>query len=69
MNEDNKTKLTEKDSQDQVGPEKEEMGDTYVELGKDSAWNRNEDDMEPISTNGRHGVETVIQPEFQETSL
>ena len=64
-----KTKLTEKDSQDQVGPEKEEMGNEYVEMPKDSAWNRDEDDIEPISRNSRRGVETAKQPEFQETSL
>ena len=44
------------------------MGDEYVEMRKDSAWNRNEDDIEPISTNSRRGVETAKQPEFQETS-
>ena len=64
-----KTKLTEKDSQDQVGPEKEEMGNEYVEMPKDSAWNRDKDDIEPTSTNSRRGVETAKQPEFQETSL
>ena len=69
LTEHNKTKLTEKDSQDQVGPEKEEMGNEYVEMPKDSAWNRDKDDIEPTSTNSRRGVETAKQPEFQETSL
>ena len=69
LTEHSKTKLTEKDSQDQVGPEKEEMDNEYVEMRKDSAWNRNEDDIEPISTNSRGGVETAEQPGFQETSL
>ena len=49
LNEHNKTKLTEKDSQDQVGPEKEEMTNEYEEIRMDSAWNRNEEDIEPIS--------------------
>jgi len=69
LNEHNKTKLTEKDSPHQAGPEKDELGIEYVKLKKDSVCNRNEDDIEPISTNSRRGGDKAARPEFQETSF
>ena len=51
-------KLAEKKhTQYQVGPEKAELGIDYVKLRKFSPWNRNEDDIEPISSKIGRGVE------------
>ena len=64
LNENNKTKLTEIYSQHQVEPVKKELNIEYVQLRKNSAWKRNEDDIEPPC-----GGEIATQPEFEETSL
>jgi len=41
----------------------------HVEVRKYSAWNGNEDDMEPISPKVGLGGGVATQPEFEEISL
>ena len=61
--------MTEKEPTASTWTRESGTGQEYVELRKYSAWNKGEDDIEPLSAKIGRGSELETQQEFEEISL